>query len=73
MPAYGRFPSSQLIENGFQGKEGQKVPEMTDAIVAGISDRYKELYQQVTGKTLTGVNYDNLDERIERSIVNSIN
>jgi phosphoribosylaminoimidazole-succinocarboxamide synthase len=44
------FVRQWLIENGFQGKEGQKVPEMTDAIVQGISDRYIELYEQVTGK-----------------------
>jgi phosphoribosylaminoimidazole-succinocarboxamide synthase len=67
------FVRQWLIENGFQGKTGQKVPEMTDAVVASISDRYKELYAQVTGKTLSGVNYDNLLERIERCIVNSIN
>jgi phosphoribosylaminoimidazole-succinocarboxamide synthase len=67
------FVRQWLIENGFQGKAGQKVPEMTDAIVTSISERYKELYRQVTGKTLSGVNYQNLQERIERSIVNSIN
>jgi phosphoribosylaminoimidazole-succinocarboxamide synthase len=67
------FVRQWLIENGFQGKAGQKVPEMTDAIVTSISERYKELYRQVTGKTLSGVNYNNLQERIERSIVNSIN
>ena len=67
------FVRQWLIENGFQGKDGQKVPEMTDAVVAGIAGRYRELYEQVTGKTLSGVNYDNIQERIERSIVNSIN
>jgi len=67
------FVRQWLIGNGFQGKAGQKVPEMTDAIVASISDRYKELYVQVTGKTLSKVNYENLLERIERCIVNSIN
>jgi phosphoribosylaminoimidazole-succinocarboxamide synthase len=44
------FVRQWLIENGFQGKEGQHIPEMTDAIVQGISDRYIELYEQVTGK-----------------------
>lgn len=67
------FVRQWLIENGFQGKEGQVVPQMTDAIVTSISDRYKELYQQVTGENLTPINYDQLLERIERSIVNSIN
>lgn len=67
------FVRQWLIENGFQGKEGQTVPEMTDAIVASISDRYKELYQQVTGETLATIDYQSLTERIEKSIVNSIN
>ncbi len=67
------FVRQWLIENGFQGKSGQQVPEMTDAIVQSISDRYRELYTQVTGEPLSPVDYDRLFERIERSIVNSIN
>ncbi|MBK5280350.1 MAG: phosphoribosylaminoimidazolesuccinocarboxamide synthase [Bacteroidia bacterium] len=67
------FVRQWLIENGFQGKDGQKVPEMTDAIVTSISDRYKELYHQVMGEQLASINYSNLMERIESSIVNSIN
>ena len=67
------FVRQWLIENGFQGKSGQLVPEMTDAIVKSISDRYRELYAQMTGEPLTPVNYDDLLQRIERSIVNSIN
>lgn len=50
------FVRQWLIENGFQGKEGQKVPEMTDEIVKSISERYQELYHQMTGETLTPVN-----------------
>jgi phosphoribosylaminoimidazole-succinocarboxamide synthase len=67
------FVRQWLIENGFQGKDGQRVPEMTDEIVASISDRYRELYAQVTGEKLALVNYSDLMERIEKSIVNSIN
>jgi len=66
------FVRQWLIENGFQGKEGQKVPEMTDEIVRSISERYQELYQQMTGETLVPVNYETLPERIEQSIVNYI-
>lgn len=44
------FVREWLMENGFQGKEGQQVPEMTDEVIAGISDRYIELYEHVTGK-----------------------
>ncbi len=67
------FVRQWLIENGFQGKDGQKVPEMTDEIVRSISERYQELYRQMTGETLAPVNYNTLTERIERSIVNYIN
>jgi phosphoribosylaminoimidazole-succinocarboxamide synthase len=67
------FVRQWLIENGFQGKQGQHVPEMTDAVVKGISDRYRELYTQLTGNPLPPVDYEHLFERIERSIVNSIN
>ncbi len=66
------FVRQWLIENGFQGKDGQKVPEMTDAIVISISERYQELYYQMTGETLAPVNYQTLLERIEKSIVNYI-
>src|SRR6185437_16772801 len=44
------FVRQWLIENGFQGKDGQKVPEMTDEKVASISERYIELYEQVIGE-----------------------
>ncbi|MCU0397947.1 MAG: phosphoribosylaminoimidazolesuccinocarboxamide synthase [Cyclobacteriaceae bacterium] len=67
------FVRQWLIENGFQGKEGQRVPEMTDEIVSSISDRYKELYHQVTGTILEPVDYSNISQRIEQSILNSLN
>ncbi|MFZ2905760.1 MAG: phosphoribosylaminoimidazolesuccinocarboxamide synthase [Cyclobacteriaceae bacterium] len=66
------FVRQWLIENGFQGKDGQQVPDMTDSIVASISDRYKELYTQVTGETLAEVDYSTLTERIEQNIINSL-
>lgn len=67
------FVRQWLIENGFQGKDGQQVPEMTNEIVASISTRYKELYQQVRGETLPSVDYGRMNQRIEQSILNSIN
>jgi phosphoribosylaminoimidazole-succinocarboxamide synthase len=67
------FVRQWLIENGFQGKDGQQVPEMTPAIVKSISDRYRELYTQMTGESLAPVDYSTLSKRIEQSIVNSIN
>ncbi|HEY0654478.1 MAG TPA: phosphoribosylaminoimidazolesuccinocarboxamide synthase [Chryseosolibacter sp.] len=66
------FVRQWLIENGFQGKEGQRVPEMTDAIVASISARYKELYQQVRGEQLQPVDYAKIESRIEQSILKAL-
>lgn len=67
------FVRQWLIENGFQGKEGQLVPEMTDDVVTSISDRYKELYQQVTGEVLSPIDYSGILSRISQNIANSIN
>ncbi|RAV99536.1 phosphoribosylaminoimidazolesuccinocarboxamide synthase [Pseudochryseolinea flava] len=67
------FVRQWLIENGFQGKDGQQVPEMTDPIVASISARYKELYEKVRGESLEPVNYTAILQRIEQSITDSIN
>lgn len=67
------FVRQWLIENGFQGKEGQHIPEMTPEIVASISARYKELYQQVRGESLGKTDYEAMRGRIEQSILNSIN
>ncbi len=64
------FVRQWLIENNFQGKEGERVPEMTDAVVAGIADRYRELYEQVTGQKLPQEENDEILERIEQNIVN---
>ena len=62
------FVREWLMENGFQGKEGQKVPEMTDEIVAGISERYIELYENITGEKFERANIENITERIEKNI-----
>ena len=67
------FVRQWLIENGFQGKESQVVPEMTDAIVNSISARYKELYEKMQGESLSTINYSLIMGRIEQNIVNSIN
>ncbi|MEO7990544.1 MAG: phosphoribosylaminoimidazolesuccinocarboxamide synthase [Chryseolinea sp.] len=67
------FVRQWLIENGFQGKDGQSVPEMTPEIVSSISTRYQELYQQMRGEKLSTIDYSQIDQRIERSIRDSIN
>ncbi len=66
------FVRQWLMENGFQGKENQPIPEMTDELVKTISDRYRELYYQMMGEAIRSTNYDNILERIESSIINSI-
>ncbi|MGN6511326.1 MAG: phosphoribosylaminoimidazolesuccinocarboxamide synthase, partial [Chitinophaga sp.] len=44
------FVREWLMENGFQGKEGQQVPEMTDAFVESVTNRYIELFENITGR-----------------------
>lgn len=67
------FVRQWLIENGFQGKEGQHIPDMTDAIVASISSRYQELYRQVTGAVLEPIDYSGILQRIEQNVLKSLN
>jgi phosphoribosylaminoimidazole-succinocarboxamide synthase len=63
------FVRQWLIANGFQGKEGQRVPEMTDEIVESISDRYIELYEKITGETFIKAEISNIESRIETTIL----
>jgi phosphoribosylaminoimidazole-succinocarboxamide synthase len=62
------FVREWLIQNGFQGKDGQSVPEMTDERVELISERYIELFEKVTGKQFQRNNLDNPLKRIEEAI-----
>ena len=62
------FVREWLMENGFQGKEGQQVPEMTPEIVEGITNRYIELYENITGEKFEKANTDNIASRIEKNI-----
>ncbi|HHT22884.1 MAG TPA: phosphoribosylaminoimidazolesuccinocarboxamide synthase [Bacteroidales bacterium] len=62
------FVREWLMENGFQGKEGQQVPEMTDEIVKGISERYIELFENITGQAFEKVEGANIAERIEKNV-----
>ncbi|MBR1630827.1 MAG: phosphoribosylaminoimidazolesuccinocarboxamide synthase [Paludibacteraceae bacterium] len=65
---YNKFVREWLMANGFQGKQGQAVPIMTDEIVAGITERYIELYEHITGETFVKNEHENLSERIEKNI-----
>lgn len=63
------FVREWLMDNGFQGKAGQQVPEMTDAIVESISNRYIELYENITGEKFNkNVDTDSINARIEANV-----
>lgn len=62
------FVREWLMDNGFQGQDGQQVPEMTDEFVKSVSDRYIELYEQVTGDSFIKVDAANVLGRIESNI-----
>jgi phosphoribosylaminoimidazole-succinocarboxamide synthase len=63
------FVREWLMENGFQGKEGQTVPEMTPEIVAGISERYIELFENISGEAFDRADVSNITSRIEQNVV----
>ena len=62
------FVREWLIENGFQGKDGQQIPAMSDEKIIEISNRYIELYEQITGENFVKANTENVLNRIEKNI-----
>lgn len=62
------FVRKWLMENGFQGREGQQVPEMTDAYCNSVSDRYIELYEKITGEKFVKADAADLEMRIEKHV-----
>ena len=62
------FVRQWLIENGFQGKEGQTVPEMSEEFVNSVSDRYIELFENITGDTFVKSDTSKIEERIEKAV-----
>lgn len=63
------FVRQWLISNGFQGLEGQKVPFMSDEYIETVSERYIELYENITGEAFVKANVDNIQERIENNVL----
>lgn len=63
------FVRRWLIENGFQGKEGQKIPEMTEAYIASVSERYIELYENILGEPFVKADVTNIQKRIENNVL----
>jgi len=66
------FVRKWLMENGFQGQEGQEVPEMTAAYCNSVSDRYIELYEKITGEKFVKADVRDLEARIERNVLDSL-
>ena len=63
------FVRQWLIEHGFQGKEGQQIPEMTPEIIRSVSDRYIELYEKIAGVPFERANADEIEARVERNVL----
>ena len=66
------FVREWLMENGFQGKEGQQVPEMTDDFVNLVSTRYRELFEKITGKSFEQAPLEGAEERIKANVENHL-
>lgn len=63
------FVRQWLISNGFQGLEGQKVPFMSDEYIETVSDRYIELYENITGEKFRKADLSNIQQRIEKNVL----
>ncbi|MFV8442609.1 phosphoribosylaminoimidazolesuccinocarboxamide synthase [Flavobacterium sp. LB2P44] len=63
------FVRRWLIENGFQGLEGQQIPDMTDEYIQTVSERYIELYENILGEKFVKADITSIDERIEKNVL----
>lgn len=66
------FVREWLMENGFQGKEGQEMPFMPDAMVAQVTNRYIELYERITGQSFVKAPTENIEKRIFDNVVTAL-
>ena len=64
------FVRRWLIENCFQGKDGQQIPNMTDEYIETVSERYIELYENILGEKFIKADISNINERIEKNVLN---
>ena len=67
------FVRQWLIQHGFQGLEGQQIPEMSDDYISEVSTRYIELYENITGKAFVRSDLHALEDRIEKNILDYLN
>jgi phosphoribosylaminoimidazole-succinocarboxamide synthase len=63
------FVRQWLIANGFQGKDGQEIPNMTDGYIATVSERYIELFENILGESFVKADISNIQERIEKNVL----
>ena len=63
------FVREWLMERGFMGQIGQRVPDMDDDFVNSVSERYIELYEKITGEKFVRTSLDNIEERIEKNVL----
>ncbi len=63
------FVRQWLIANGFQGKEGQQIPDMSDGYIATVSERYIELYENILGEQFVKADISNINVRIEKNVL----
>jgi phosphoribosylaminoimidazole-succinocarboxamide synthase len=64
------FVREWLMSNGFQGLEGQTMPQMPEAFIASVTDRYEELYTKLTGQKLEKLSYEGIHQSIQDHVVN---
>ena len=67
------FVRQWLISNGFQGKEGQEIPEMSDEYINSVSERYIELYEQILGEKFVKADIKTIEQRIENNVNSFLN
>lgn len=67
------FVRQWLIEKGFQGQQGQQIPEMNEEFITSVSERYIELYEQITGDQFVKADISNIEERIEKNVLEYLN
>jgi len=66
------FVREWLMENGFQGKEGQAIPKMTPEFIKEVSDRYAELFEKITGAKFEAQSENDLEDRIYNNVTNQL-
>ena len=67
------FVRQWLIENGFQGKDGQEIPHMSEDFCKSVSDRYIELFEHITGDKFVKEDVSDVINRVEKNILNYLN